>query len=182
MENKKYLKDMNKNELKKVFDENDNLKIQVIEGLQETESDYLKEILDSLEVSDYSVSLYSYSYITFSDCLKFWESVKAVNGEFCILEMTPPKTEEEYEKEYNEILEIEDEYSEEYSKKYDDFEKEMRHLAKFICSKMITLLDISDDYAWEEFMYLLEDAEMYSDYYIKNDDFSVMYELRECSL
>ncbi|NKD38280.1 hypothetical protein HED42_09055 [Enterococcus casseliflavus] len=70
---KTYVKEMNRKQLEKLWDANENLRSRVFDAMQETEGFYIREQLTYIEksLSDWSIDAHGYSYLRVNNPLQF---------------------------------------------------------------------------------------------------------------
>lgn len=84
---KRYLNELSKEELEKVFEKNGRLRELLNEYTQDTESFYISDQLEYLRdsISDYSIDPYGYSFISVRNSLDFMFDVKRLCKDMAIL-------------------------------------------------------------------------------------------------
>ena len=172
---KTFIKNMTREQLKKVITENENLQNEVLELMQENESFYVQDILNALNLSDYNIYLYGYSYIRYENLYSFLDSVEYVQEYFGILDAESENT----VKRLRELLTVyentDDESKEiETQKQIEALESELK---EYITNSLVSCYDFSGDDVIREFIDMYH--ETYENYYIKNDDYTKIYIMTE---
>lgn len=124
---KKYIKDMSKEELVKVFHANSKLKDDIYEDMVESEMLFVSEQLDYLRdsLSDWSIGTYNRNYMTIGDSDKFIEGmIKLDNSIPLLIEDDLPKLKE--------AVELRDKYrnTDVDSEEFEDLEEEVDEVAE----------------------------------------------------
>lgn len=171
---KKYLKDLNNEELTKVFHANKKLRDNIYADMVETEMDYIGEQLDYLRdgLSDWSIGTFNRNYISVSDPDKFIEALGEV-------ERTIPILTDDDTPKLKDALELREKYrnAEMYSDEYDELEDELREvadeLADLVAKRFTKALDgcSKEEYRIDYFIEFYSDSRLEGDEcYIKVDD------------
>ena len=164
--NKKYLKDLNTDELTKVFHANKTLQNQIYDDMVDTEMSYISEQLDYLKdgISDWSIGVYNRNYINVSDADKFIESLDEVEKSIPILiDEDTPKLQG--------ALELRDNYrnADMYSDEYDRLEEELDEvadeLANLVTKRFTQVLDgcSKEEYQIDYFIEFYSDSRLDAD-------------------
>lgn len=146
---KKYLKDLNNEELIKVFHANQKLRDDIYDDMIENEMFYIGEQLDYLSdgLSHWSIGAYNHNYIKISDPSDFISALDAVEKAIPILiDKETPKL--KY------ALELSDKYrfSEMYSDEYYELEEELEEVAEELADIVVgRFTDILNDCSKEEY-------------------------------
>lgn len=172
------IKDMTNEQLKKVITDNENLQNETLDILQEDESDYIQDILNTLNLYDYNIDLYGYSYISYSDLYAFVNGILRAEKDYNIFGVDT----QNYVKRLNELLTAdsnaskEDEENEIYDRLGNLADEIKENIVEFLkgCYDF-SELDIINNFV--EFNY-----QNFEDYYIKNNDFSKIYIMAEKSI
>ncbi|ARM67616.1 hypothetical protein LW81_046 [Lactococcus phage LW81] len=172
---KTFIKNMTREQLKKVITDNENLQNEVLELLQESTSFYVSDVLDALNLSDYSIDLYSYSYIKYENLYSFLDSVEYVQEYFGILDAESENT----VKRLKELLTVYDNTDDE-SKEIEthkQIEALEGELKEYITNSLIGCYDFSGDDIIREFIDMYH--ENFENYYIRNNDYTKIYIMTE---
>ena len=169
------IKNMTREQLKKVITDNENLQNEVLEILQENESYHIQEILDDLNLSDYSIGLYSYSFIKYSNLYNFIHGILYVEESYNIF----GTDENNYIKHLNDLLESEENAKDETEEidLYNQLEKLANEVGDYITSFLVSCYDFSKNDIFSAFLELYH--ENYENYYIKNNDYTKIYIMTE---
>jgi len=171
---KKYLKDLNNEELIKVFHANQKLRNDIYEDMVETEMHYISEQLNYLEdgLRDWSIGIYNRNYISVSDPDKFIEALDDVERAIPIL------TDNDKSK-LKEALELREKcrnaemYSDEYYELKDELEEVADELANLVTKRFTQVLDScnNEEHQIEYFIEFYSDSRLDGDKcYINVDD------------
>ena len=169
------IKNMTKEQLEKVITSNENLQNKVLKFLQEDTFLYIKDILNDLNVSNYSIELYDYSYISYNDLNSFIKGILKVQKDYGIFGMDK----KEYIKRLNGLLSDYEEAEEE--SKEIEIISELEELAYEIKGVILYFLVGSLDFSSDDIVGSFLDLyyENFENYYIKDDDFSKLYIMKE---
>ena len=172
---KTFIKDMTCEQLKKVITDNENLQNEVLELIQDGVSFYISDVLNALNLSDYSIDLYGYSYIRYENLYSFLDSVEYVQEYYGLLDTESENT----VKRLRELLTVyentDDESKEiETQKQIEALEGELK---EYITNSLVSCYDFSGDDVIREFIDMYH--ETYENYYIKNDDYTKIYIMTE---
>lgn len=166
-----FIKDMASEQLEKVITENENLQSEVLEILQENESFYIQDVLNDLNLSNYNIDLYGYSFISYFDLYDFVKGVLKVEKDYNIFGMDK----DNYIKRLNELLADYDEVTEENEEiaildRLDELADEIKEV---IISFLVGCLDFSNQDIISNFVEFHH--ENFENYYIKNNDYTKIY-------
>lgn len=135
MENLKYVSEMNKEELTKVFYANDKLQHEVYDDMVDNEMFWVGKYLDCFKeyLNDWSIGSYGYNYIKVdSDNLRgFVDGVEKLQKDFCFL----VESENEFIAKVSEKVEAYY-YTELYSDEYYKFQEEAEELVNELADKI----------------------------------------------
>lgn len=175
---KTFIKNMTREQLKKVITDNENLQNEILEMMQENENFYIQEILDTLNLSNYNIDLYGYSFIKERDIFSFSESVIKAEKDYNIFGVDT----QNYVKRLKELLEAYDKEVEadETNAIYDRLEE----LTDEIKENIVEFLKGCYDFQVSDIVndFLEFNRENFENYYIKNNDFSKIYIMVENSI
>lgn len=172
---KTLIKNMTKEQLQKVITKNENLQNEVLDILQENESFYIQDVLNDLNLSNYSIDLYDYSFISYFNLDDFIEGIFKVEKDYNIFGMDK----DNYIKRLDKLLSDYDEASEEDEEIaiFDRLEELAEEIKGYITSALVSCLDFSESdiiYNFVEFLH-----ENFENYYIKNNDYTKLYIMTE---
>lgn len=172
---KTFIKNMTREQLKKVITDNENLQNEVLELLQESESFYTQDILNALNLSNYSIALYDYSYIQYNDLYSFLGGVLKIEKDYNFF----------YDDNQNLIKRLKELLTAD-KKAKDEDEQDLIYnkldtlscdIKDYIVYVLKTSYDFSNDDIVNEFIDLYH--ETYGNYYIKNNDYTKIYVMIE---
>lgn len=169
------IKNMAKEQLEKVITDNENLQSEVLEILQENESFFIQEILNNLNLSNYNIDLYGYSFISYFDLYDFGKGVLKVEKDYNIFGMDK----DNYIKRLNELLSDYDEVTEEDEEIaiYDRLDELADEIKEVIVSFLVGCYDFSNEDIINNFVEFHH--ENFENYYIKNNDYTKIYIMTE---
>lgn len=169
------IKNMAKEQLEKVITDNENLQSEVLEILQENESFFIQEILNNLNLSNYNIDLYGYSFISYFDLYDFVKGVLKVEKDYNIFGMDK----DNYIKRLNELLSDYDEVTEEDEEIaiYDRLDELADEIKEVIVSFLVGCYDFSNEDIINNFVEFHH--ENFENYYIKNNDYTKIYIMTE---
>lgn len=172
---KTLIKNMASEQLQKVITDNENLQSEVLEILQENESFYIQDVLNDLNLSNYNIDLYGYSFISYFDLYDFVKGVLKVEKNYNIFGMDK----DNYIKRLNELLSDYDEATEEDEEiaildRLDELADEIKEV---IVSFLVGCYDFSNEDIINNFVEFHH--ENFENYYIKNDDYTKIYIMTE---
>lgn len=169
------IKNMTKEQLQKVITDNENLQNEVLELMQESESFFIQDVLNDLNLSNYNIDLYSYSFISYFNLDDFIKGIFKVEKNYNIFGMDK----DNYIKRLNELLSDYDEVTEEDEEIaiLDRLEELTDEIKEVIVSFLVGCLDFSSEDIINSFIELYH--EIYENYYIKNNDYTKIYIMTE---
>lgn len=172
---KTLIKNMSKEQLQKVITDNENLQSEVLEILQENESFYIQDILNDLNLSNYNIDLYGYSFISYFDLYDFVKGVLKVEKDYNILGMDK----DNYIKRLNKLLSDYDEATEEDEEIaiFDRLDELADEIKEVIISFLVGCYDFSNEDIINNFVEFHH--ENFENYYIKNNDYTKIYIMTE---
>lgn len=169
------IKNMTKEQLQKVITKNENLQNKVLGFLQEDTLLYIEDILKELNVANYNIDLYDYSYISYNDLNSFINGILKVQKDYGIFGMD----EEGYIKRLSDLLSDYEEADDE------NVEiaiiSELEELAEEVKSVILYFLVNSLDFSSEDIVgsFLDLHCDNFENYYIKDNNFSKLYIMKE---
>lgn len=179
--NKKYIKDMNKEELTKVFHANSKLRNDIYEDMIETEMMYIGEQIDYLRdgMDDWSIGAYNRNYIYISNGDDFIKAVEEV-------EKSVPILIDDDKPMLDKALELRERYrsTNVYDDDFDEIEEEMevvaRELADLVVERFTRRLDgcSKEEYQIDYFIEFYADSRLEEDecYIMADNDSYILYE------
>lgn len=182
MENKRYLKELNEEELKEVFEN--------ISSLQEISFSYAYDVNmdwqlelgkiffgnnwhDYLKMYDY----YSSFYLKIKNTIEFFENISIGNADYLSEENSKKYIDlyKQAKKIYNNLCKC-NTYSEKYLENEEKLDKICIELLELLENELHELENIDFEQAFETFKTDVFDNENYNDLYVLNNDFSKIYE------
>lgn len=175
---KTLIKNMTKEQLEKVITDNENLQNEVLELMQENESFYIQDILNDLNLSNYNIDLYGYSFISYLGLFDFIEGILEAEKNYNIFGMDK----DNYIKRLNELLSDYDEATEANEEDeeiaiFDRLEELVDEIKEVIVSFLVGCYDFSNEDIINNFVEFHH--ENFENYYIKNDDYTKIYIMKE---
>lgn len=172
------IKDMTNEQLKKVITDNENLQNEALNILQENESNYIQEILDTLNLSNYNIDLYDYSFISYSNLYDFVNGVLKAEKDYNIFGVDT----QNYVKRLNELLTADENASEQDEEIaiYDRLEELADEIKENIVEFLKSCYDFSESDIINNFLEF--NYQNFENYYIKDNDFSKIYIMVENSI
>ena len=171
---KKYLKDLNNEELINVFHANQKLRDDIYDDMIETEMFYIGEQLDYLRdgLSDWNIGAYNRNYIEISDPSDFISALDAVEKAIPILiDKETPKL--KYALELNDKYRFSEMYSDEYYELKEELEEVAEELADIVVGRFTDILDgcSKEEYQIDYFIEFYSNSRLDGDKcYINVDD------------
>jgi hypothetical protein len=174
---KKYLKDLSKEELTKVFHANSKLQGEIYDDMVESEMHWIGESLDYVRehLSDYSIGAYNRNYIRVKNADGFIARVEVMENEIpAFIDEDLPLLQKAYR--------VREEYREEemYTDRYYELEEELEELAKAVADQLAyrftQQLDgcYKEEYQIDYFLDFYLDARMDdTEYYITDDSYTL---------
>ena len=183
---KRYIKELNEDELKIVYSKNKGFQDIAYEFVYEDNSDYVNEILKELNsskaLSDYSIDSNSYSYIKVSNHYDFYNNLEKVIHHYPIFNY------DDMQKMTASILDgidlaIAKDSVKQYSGLYQELDERLDKLSKEVCadivSELVHLLDVDEDYVYDSFLNLVYENSLYDNVYIIDDTFIAYEDIRK---
>lgn len=172
------IKNMTREQLQKVITDNENLQSEVLEILQENESFFIQDVLNDLNLSNYNIDLYGYSFISYFNLDDFIKGIFKVEKDYNIFGMDK----DNYIKRLNELLSDYDEASEANEEDeeiaiFDRLEELADEIKEVIVSFLVGCLDFSNQDIINNFVEFYH--ENFENYYIKNNDYTKIYIMNE---
>ena len=168
---KTFIKNMTREQLKKVITDNENLQNEVLELMQDGIGFYVSDVLDALNLSDYSIDLYSYSFVEYNNLYNFLDSVEYTQEYFGILDAESKNTVERLRELLTVYENTEDEKDE--IKTHKQIEALEGELKGYITNSLVGCYDFSEDDVISQFIDVYH--ENFENYYIKNNDYTNLY-------
>ena len=174
---KKFIKEMTKDELKKLIAENEGVQNLMTEQILEGNAFYVGEILDNLGLLDWSIDPYGYSYVK-ADKNLFIGGLNKVLGDYGLLYDERERLEKlttAYEK-----LATMDYDNKNYDRLEDFVDKEISEFEDMVASELqqISGSGTEKDDLSNEFIEPVYDGE-FDNWYIKDNDFTTAYVMVE---
>ena len=174
---KKFIKEMTKDELKKLIAENEGVQNLMTEQILEGNAFYVGEILDNLGLLDWSIDPYGYSYVK-ADKNLFIGGLNTALGDYGLLYDERERLEKlttAYEK-----LATMDYDNKNYDRLEDFVDKEISEFEDMVASELQQILGsgIEKDDLSNEFIEPVFDGQ-FDNWYIKDNDFTTAYEMVE---
>lgn len=175
LKNKLYFKDMSSEKLEEVIENNDYLKTYLVDMAIDTESDFVRvDILEELDLIDYSIDPYSYKGGYLRAGKDFLKTLRKVQNDIMILD-------DEQRKELieAEILEEKLDFATELHKHIEienELNKMIVNLENYVLESILDRLDIDESILSDEFFtdflnndgsYILEDDDGNTDYRVR---------------
>lgn len=173
--NKKYLKDMSVEELKKVFNSNEQLRNDILDDMIDTEMFYIDEYLSFIRdsLSNWNIGVYDRNYITVSNLSGFIYGMEEMNNSIPVLidEDTPLLTE---------ALSILEEYRsvDMYTDEYEELEENLSNIVDKLSDRFIYRISqglegcYNEEYQLDYFLEFYSEARLDGDRcYIDNEDY-----------
>lgn len=172
---KTLIKNMTREQLKKVITDNENLQNEILEMMQESESFYVQDVLNALNLLDYSIDLYSYSFIRYSNLYDFLKGVLKIDDDYDFFY----NDDQNMIKRLKELLIINKNVRDEDEQDaiYNKLNILGCDIQDYIVYKLKKSYEFSNDDIINSFINMYH--ETYENYYIKNDDYSKIYTMIE---
>ncbi len=173
----RYIKDLQKEELKKVIENNEDLQMKVLDILQEGNSYYVQEVLDSLDLENYHIDLYGYSFIKEKDIFSLAKGFLKAEKDFNIFGAN-----EDYKTRLEELLKADEEAEEEDEENaiYDRLEELTEEIKEAVLSFLVGCYDFSTEDIINNFIEF--NYQDFGNYFIKDDNFNKIYIIVENSI
>lgn len=174
---KRYLKDLTNEELRKVIENNEDLQMKVLDILQEDNSYYVQEVLDSLDLENYNIDLYGYSFIKEKDIFSLAKGFLKAEKDFNIFGAN-----EDYKTRLEELLKADEEAEEEDEENaiYDRLEELTEEIKEVVLSFLLGCYDFSTEDIINNFVEF--NYQNFENYFIKDDNFNKIYIIVENSI
>lgn len=175
---KKFIKDFTNEELVKLIKTNEELQNKVLDDLQESSSYYIQEVLDTLDLQNYQIDLYNYSFIKEKDIFSFSQGLLKAEKDFNIFGADSNG----YKTRLEELLKADEEENDEDEEDaiYDRLEELTDEIKEVVIAFLLGCLDFSTEDIINNFIEF--NYENYEDYYIKNNQFDKIYIMVEKSI
>lgn len=175
---KRYIKDLKNEELRKVIENNEDLQMKVLDILQEDSSYYVQEILDSLDLENYNIDFYGYSFIKEKDIFSLAKGFLKAEKDFNIFGIDK----DNYKTRLEELLKADDEAEEEdeVNAIYDRLEELTDEIKEVVTSFLVGCYDFSTEDIINNFIEF--NYQNFGNYFIKDDNFNKIYIIVENSI
>ena len=169
---KKYrlLRELNQDELKRVFENNNKLQVEVIEDIEESEMFWISEYLDPIKksLSDWSIGFHNHNYIKIKDTRLFLEGLELIQESFELLRGSLTEEIKKVIEKLNVLYDM-DYNNRNYHNLEDWIDNKVECLANELVKSFNSLTDYNSGDIESYFLDFYVEERMHKDFYIDRD-------------
>ena len=171
---KRFIGDLNREELKRVFENNEKLRSDIVEDMLDTEMYYIGEQLRYFNhsLSDWSIGVYNRNYMNISDSVKFIEGIFKMESSIpAFIDDDKPLLEDSKR--------LHDKYlnTNVYDDEFEEIEVKIDEIAKALADRLLQRFNeilegcYNEEWQLDYFIDFYVDSRLDSDCYIEGDDY-----------